>query len=137
MAGSSVPAASLRRSINMATQPTLPEKVELAVYESHDADIPSNAGAVDLGNENSMVAASMEYEAGLVARNGKDLEVGVEPPPPSTSSSKTAPVEEEIEERDTNVVDWEGPEDPENPLNWPSWKRVMHIILVSATTFVT
>ena len=25
------------------------------------------------------------------------------------------------------VTDWNGPEDPDNPLNWPAWKRYFHI----------
>ncbi|KAH8673244.1 major facilitator superfamily domain-containing protein [Ilyonectria robusta] len=30
-----------------------------------------------------------------------------------------------------NVVDWDGPNDPENPLNWSSSKKNMHVIIVS------
>lgn len=32
---------------------------------------------------------------------------------------------------DPNVVDWDGPNDPENPLNWSSSKKNMHVIIVS------
>lgn len=32
---------------------------------------------------------------------------------------------------DPNVVDWDGPHDPENPLNWSSSKKNMHVIIVS------
>lgn len=35
------------------------------------------------------------------------------------------------EEADTKIVDWDGPDDPANPLNWPSRKRWAHIIMVS------
>jgi hypothetical protein len=31
-----------------------------------------------------------------------------------------------------NVVDWDGPEDPQNPLNWPAWKRMTQVVLASA-----
>lgn len=37
---------------------------------------------------------------------------------------------------DPNVVDWDGPDDPTNPLNWPPWKIKTHIFLVSAITFI-
>ena len=37
---------------------------------------------------------------------------------------------------DPNVVDWDGPDDPTNPLNWPAWKIKTHIFLVSAITFI-
>jgi hypothetical protein len=26
----------------------------------------------------------------------------------------------------TNRMDWDGPEDPDNPHNWPTWKLVYH-----------
>ena len=31
-----------------------------------------------------------------------------------------------------NVVDWDGPNDPQNPQNWPTWKRTMQVVLASA-----
>lgn len=30
-----------------------------------------------------------------------------------------------------DIVDWNGPDDPENPLNWPFWKRIAQVILAS------
>ena len=32
----------------------------------------------------------------------------------------------------SNVVDWDGPDDPKNPQNWPSWKRLIQVIFASA-----
>lgn len=37
-------------------------------------------------------------------------------------------------EQDPNIVDWDGPEDPANPLNWSKFLRYLHIILVSLFT---
>ncbi|KXJ93647.1 major facilitator superfamily domain-containing protein [Microdochium bolleyi] len=34
------------------------------------------------------------------------------------------------------LIDWDGPDDPENPYNWPSWKKMTNCGLVSALTFV-
>lgn len=31
-----------------------------------------------------------------------------------------------------NIVDWDGPDDPDNPRNWPAWKRMTQVILASA-----
>ena len=31
-----------------------------------------------------------------------------------------------------NVVDWDGPDDSQNPRNWPTWKRMTQVILASA-----
>ncbi|TQV94381.1 hypothetical protein V2A60_002589 [Cordyceps javanica] len=33
--------------------------------------------------------------------------------------------------RDDDIVDWDGPEDPSNPLNWPARKRFGHVVIVS------
>lgn len=36
------------------------------------------------------------------------------------------------QEKNDNVVDWDGPDDPHNPRNWPAWKRMTQVILASA-----
>ncbi len=36
-----------------------------------------------------------------------------------------------------NVVDWEGPLDPQNPLNWATSKKVTAIALVASITFLS
>ena len=40
------------------------------------------------------------------------------------------------EPRDPNVVDWDGPDDPENPLNWSFPRKAMGVSIVSAITFL-
>ena len=37
----------------------------------------------------------------------------------------------EHDEKDS-VVDWDGPDDPSNPMNWPAWKRLTQVIIASA-----
>lgn len=39
--------------------------------------------------------------------------------------------------QDPNIVDWDGPDDPENPLNWPSRKKVLIVVSISVITFIT
>lgn len=48
----------------------------------------------------------------------------------SNESDQTA-IEQEQETKD-NVVDWDGPDDPQNPRNWPQWKRITQVVLASA-----
>ncbi|KAL9948791.1 hypothetical protein ACHAPW_002121 [Verticillium nonalfalfae] len=36
-----------------------------------------------------------------------------------------------------NTVDWDGPDDPQNPLNWPDVRKWLNIGLISGLTFVT
>ena len=36
------------------------------------------------------------------------------------------------QETNNNVVDWDGPDDPQNPRNWPAGKRMIQVVLASA-----
>lgn len=38
------------------------------------------------------------------------------------------------EKTQDNVVDWDGPDDPQNPLNWPALKRNSHVAFISIFT---
>lgn len=49
--------------------------------------------------------------------------------PPETTTSKETP--------DPNIVDWDGPDDPEMPLNWSTKKKWTNGALLSAMTFLT
>jgi hypothetical protein len=46
-----------------------------------------------------------------------------------TSEPDQTAIEQETKD---NAVDWDGPEDPQNPLNWPTWKRMTQVILATA-----
>ncbi len=45
--------------------------------------------------------------------------------------------EEATPENDPNMVDWNGPDDPENPMNWPDKDKWLNIITLSILTLVT
>ncbi|KAJ2966657.1 hypothetical protein NQ176_g10044 [Zarea fungicola] len=49
----------------------------------------------------------------------------------------TTVVQESEQVQDPHVVDWNGPDDQENPKNWSNAKRWSHIILVAALGLVT
>lgn len=38
---------------------------------------------------------------------------------------------------DPNVVEFDGPDDPENPLNWSSTKKATQIILVTSMSLLS
>lgn len=40
-------------------------------------------------------------------------------------------------ELDTNIVDWDGPDDPGNPINFSTSIKIMNLGIVSSLTFVT
>jgi hypothetical protein len=50
---------------------------------------------------------------------------------PFNASDQTAIVQETKD----NVVDWDGPEDPQNPRNWPAWKRMTQVVFATAFLF--
>lgn len=39
--------------------------------------------------------------------------------------------------RDPNIVDFNGPDDPENPLNWSTARKTTSIVIVSLTALLT
>jgi hypothetical protein len=62
----------------------------------------------------------------------KDVERG------SSTTEKVNPVEEKVvEPRDPNLVDWDGPDDPENPLNWTTSRKAMMTTSIALITFLT
>lgn len=69
---------------------------------------------------------------------------------PAATTHHTSPAAEKVEgdaqlgtveasrqSIDPNIVDWDGPDDPENPLNWSSTRRILIIIFVSSYTFTS
>lgn len=62
----------------------------------------------------------------------KDVERG------SSTSEKINQTEEKaVEPRDPNLVDWDGPDDPENPLNWTTGRKAMMTTSIALITFLT
>lgn len=45
-------------------------------------------------------------------------------------------VEESYENNEADIVDWDGPNDPANPQNWPRAKTWIHVLIVSLLTFL-
>ena len=39
--------------------------------------------------------------------------------------------------KDPNIVGWDGPDDPANPMNWSTGLKVSNVAIISAMTFVT
>ena len=62
---------------------------------------------------------------------------GAESAPRSSSEQKRDLSRNSEDEDDQNIVGWNGPSDPENPMNWASHKRVYHVVLVSVITFIS
>lgn len=41
------------------------------------------------------------------------------------------------QEQDPDVVSWDGPDDPQNPVNWPDSKKWFNITVLSVLTIIT
>ena len=86
------------------------------------------------GNQNDGVMKVDSHASDNVDGTAKsaDLEANV------SASSHTSESDQKKEDQaeDPNAVDWDGPDDPQNPMNWPAWKINAQIFLVSAITFI-
>lgn len=114
-------------------RPTKAEIVDLAALEGHDADIPSNLGSIrDVpSNPSTRIHSPSNDKDVKTATVENDLEKGNSPALSFTAG------EEESTERDPNIVDFDGPDDPMNPLNWGFTKKWGMVLLISAITFLT
>jgi len=125
-------------------EPTLAEKTELAVAEGHDADIPSNIGYVldEAGEEKRRMSIARQRSKAESVGSHREREHSVEHRDVEKEAATTVEGsggegEGATSEDDANVVWWDGPDDPENPYNWPTWKKILNCGLISAFTFVT
>jgi hypothetical protein len=100
------------------------ELVELAMQEGHDADIPSNEGFISPNSPTFTLDNDIEKDA------GKEISIRTR----SRTSLDSAP-EDPGEQQ--NVVWWDGENDPQNPMNWPSFRSWSLITIVSMVTFLT
>lgn len=106
------------------------EKHDLADLEKHD----SIRGDLDGEKEPSEDEASNEQEAGIFGApiSDKDLEAGRLEKSKTSNSRKS-------KTKDPNLVTWEGPDDPENPKNWPlnrKWAATLVGMILLPNTMV-
>jgi hypothetical protein len=60
-------------------------------------------------------------------KNDKDVELSLPPPQNEEHSPAVVVVQQ--------VLDWDSPQDPDNPQNWPLGKKVYHTLCVAAYAF--
>ncbi|KAI1479278.1 bicyclomycin resistance protein [Daldinia eschscholtzii] len=116
----------------------LQRKISQAVDEGHDADIPSSQGFVlneqeELKRQRSIAERRRSSFASKRSRADRDVEKAQAPGDAVLSSSN----DDGDSDSDPNVVWWSGPDDVENPYNWPTWRKVLNCGLISGMTFVS
>ncbi|KAI5855135.1 bicyclomycin resistance protein [Durotheca rogersii] len=117
----------------------LSRKISQAVDEGHDADIPSSEGFVlteqeELKRRRSIAERRRNSIASKRSKADRDVEKGRQP---GQGVLLGASDENDDGSDDANVVWWDGPNDPENPYNWPTWRKGLNCSLISAMTFIS
>ncbi|KAF2280683.1 MFS general substrate transporter [Westerdykella ornata] len=103
----------------------LDEKAREAYEQGHDVDFTDP-------NAHTSVAQDVDLEKGVPSK------VGSTNSDERTLNGDAHAGEGEVpEEIDPNIVDWDGPDDPENPQNWPERKKWSMIAALAAVTLVT
>jgi hypothetical protein len=113
-------------------QATESEIISLAAAEGHDADIPTNVGSIHqaASRTSSRPRTATGEEKDIPATMEKDLEKGAD-------AESTTSMDQPEEITNPSVVDFDGPDDTDNPMNWKQSKKWGMISLVSAITFLT
>ena len=142
------PAAVVPAHHEDADEPlTRQRAIEQAVDEGHDADIPSDVGYVldeagELKRQQSIAEQrSLHRAVSKSSRTGThDLERDAEKASIPVAGNGVADNKEEeaaSSEDEANIVWWDSDDDPENPYNWPTWRKVVNCTFVSALAFIT
>ena len=104
----------------------------------HHEPLPADAAekqAVAANEENGKTSTPKDTEPSDLEKE-IDLEGGRHSN--STADRKDADAQPpEAEPADPNIVDWDGPDDPDNPLNWSTKKKWFNIGVMAAITFLT
>ncbi|KAJ9237524.1 major facilitator superfamily domain-containing protein [Paecilomyces variotii] len=83
-------------------------------------------------DEESHDGPVLENDAGIMTERDTDLEAG-----PRENLEKTGTRKSQRSQRDPKLVTWEGPDDPENPKNWPMKRKWAATFVVSCFTFIS
>ncbi|KAJ8124609.1 hypothetical protein O1611_g9031 [Lasiodiplodia mahajangana] len=98
----------------------LERRMTQAVEEGHDADIPSSAGFKEESRAQPTDHAYPDIEkGGEVGQTGANND------------------DDDDDETGPNVVWWDGEDDPENPYNWSTTRKILNTGCVSFQTFIS
>ncbi|KAK1757152.1 bicyclomycin resistance protein [Echria macrotheca] len=126
------------------------KSIEQAIAEGHDADIPSDIGYVldEAGEEKRRKSIADQRRRSLTrkrslsrASRSRDVEkeagAGVGADTGSEVNGKGEGEGGTTSDDEANLVWWDGPDDPANPYNWPTWMKVLNCVFVSLLTLIT
>ncbi|CAL8579930.1 hypothetical protein XPA_005661 [Xanthoria parietina] len=94
-----------------------------AVRENHDADLRPDDHTLSTLTENNRSRSSTDVES--------------EPENPDVEKADNGAPAVPDQHTDPNLVDWDGPDDPEIPTNWADRRKYAIIAVISSITFLT
>lgn len=104
------------------------EKARSDYGKGRDADIPSER------QTQTDLTKDADLEKGTDRRRADSNKSDEQ-----TLNEDEAPSNAQVEEADPDIVNWDGPNDPENPQNWADrekWKIISVLALVTLVTYV-
>lgn len=110
-------------------------KEKLAKSNTNNA---TAATAADTASIDGSTPAASSQEAHHVDDEKRSFQETLDVERGPTTDIEKQDFEQAVEEpRDPNIVDWDGPDDPENPLNWTTKKKVSATISIALITLLT
>ena len=109
---------------------------EISVILNDNIPVDITEGDIGHGDDNTSVGGEALNKV-LDAQEVKMItDIKIDGFDLSSSSSDLETAEkptdqDESQHRDPNEVDWDGPDDPECPMNWPRWRKSWIIIILS------
>ena len=116
-----------------STEPLPPDAIEKKAAASKLPKAATNGFSAAPEPEDASSHTENGSRTTLNTDGKTDLEAG-KSDPKSEDTRSVNRIEKEI---DPNIVDWDGPNDPQNPLNWSLALKWSNIAVLSSITFIT
>lgn len=118
-----------------ATPSTDPERVPESAPEVATSSVAEAAYTIDPEKVPTSTVPAPNGK-GSPASSNLEKEVDLEAGHGSEDSDKKQP-ETTKPEADPNIVDWDGPDDPQNPVNWSEKLKWANVAVIASITFLT
>ena len=107
----------------------------------HPHNVPYSSSAITVTHSVSGVSSSLaphSHEERFSPKNPEtEAEVDLENGKDESSSNREEQEVNQGEPLDPNIIDWDGPDDPQNARNWSSMKKWGNIAVIASITFLT
>ena len=131
-----LPASDLHKTpypvleVKASEDPKNVPKFEATQFASHEAAFGTDPEKLSTSTIPAPDGKETPVSSGL--EKDIDLEAGHR----SEESDKQEP-ETSKPEADSNIIDWEGPDDPKNPINWSEKLKWANVAVIASITFLT